>query len=1535
MALACSVFRAGRRLVLPFLVSLFAVVLYSSPGQALDDLSSLVNITASNQRSSLDSKTRIMTSSATITITNSSAKTLTTPLHAVVSMSVASGVTMPGASGGPGTSTYGGKYYFDLSSLVVGGVLRPQTSVSFPVTFVRNSTVRFTYTIATYATVQTETGNIPPTARISAPATATIPYGQSSVTVTLDGSGSNDTDGSLVTFTWSGPPQPAPVQKPTITLTPGTYTFSLVVKDDKGADSSPANVTMVVANETVHAPVISLSSPPYSTLAGSSSPLIISVVGSSPDNRSVSLSASPGINNATFSTAAGPNASGTFRFQPDYSQKGKYFITFTARDVYDITTSVSVPIEVSGNNRPPSLSMQESATVPEGSSLSIPLTVSDPDNDTVTLTTSGLFLNGVLIPSTKSLYFAPDFTQSGTYPITITASDGNLSASKTITITVTNVSETQGNALTLLVNPVQSPTFLTSLSLTGTVNSAAPATLKQTSSLITGMHPTTGAQGTTVTVTLTGDTGRFEPHFISGSSQAEFGDGITLQSLSVNGPRQATAVISIAPQAQCGSRPVKITTGSEIALSVLGFSVTQGSTTITGKLLDQDTGQPVSGATAIVNGTSFSAITNTDGIFTISGIPSGPQTLLISAQNYQMVTSLIDPQPNTLLTLPDHYTRATVFLPTAAPSVSLLSLLGRKASDPTGSLSPADARQIVIDTWMLFGGQDAGLLDEYGNQQNPQVTGSGILSLTPNGVKYLAESLSSGKTLSLQEILYALSFGFNWNNGAAPPPLKIWIERFQQLVNSAWADPTNPDNAMAILIFNKGASLSPTPPTINPEMRLNILQANVLVSSFVIYALDPSGNTAQADHKQIHVAFNGNNALLQQLFINAINPSSQGGKSTYRNFWKNYFNTMTNFPLSTLATTVGTAFATMSAIAMGSGSIGATVVSGMAGLVSGIAADIILQYLVALNLQLMVPQPPIPQKTELVTQADNSNRVKVTFNRSVSDSDVIGALSNQSRYWYTLYRYDRLPINTNNGINSFKGEAIANYCSNCLLHDAKTLYDSGVISEHAYQVALADAKKNPLEIIDPNPIPDKVNYYDMSTTRLIGQSTTLQSGDAHLGSTMDWYAGFLPSLNFSLAKGEILGAGILMTVLNPVVSLINGMKQLTSDFSNPVAIYGSAQPVASADEVEIDPSKGFVYHSDVAKQTLFRSEWVQEQFMRTTQMATTGFKGGPVGLAVDSSGNAYTDNQMSDALYGGRIFRFYPNGTRELAGTVNYFSQLLMFARPASVSKMVTGPDDHLYVADEDCGCIKSLAVNLAIDPSRIVGQNYATLSNYAVPVLDLAFGETHNLYVLTASNLQRITPTGAPNSDIYVDLSQALTNRNMNGAGFGGLAVDGFGNVYVSQKGTTATEGTILMFPAETCRANHFCAPITIMDKLDTPGDIELSKDGRSLFVSTAGGNIEKRIFGVSGSVEDFFGTPLGGALITIQTEPRGYSRTIKADAHGKFFFPDVFRADLVTTFLDITVEYDGKTQVYLSRLGQPNLGSYGHTIRNLTFSP
>ena len=65
-----------------------------------------------------------------------------------------------------------------------------------------------------------------------------LPEGQTTVQVRLDGSRSTDPDGTIVSYVWTGAPDPQDTPTPTVTLPQGVFEFSLEVRDDKGASST-------------------------------------------------------------------------------------------------------------------------------------------------------------------------------------------------------------------------------------------------------------------------------------------------------------------------------------------------------------------------------------------------------------------------------------------------------------------------------------------------------------------------------------------------------------------------------------------------------------------------------------------------------------------------------------------------------------------------------------------------------------------------------------------------------------------------------------------------------------------------------------------------------------------------------------------------------------------------------------------------------------------------------------------------------------------------------------------------------------------------------------------------------------------------------------------------------------------------------------------------------------------------------------------------------------------------------------------------
>jgi hypothetical protein len=78
---------------------------------------------------------------------------------------------------------------------------------------------------------------------------------------------------------------------------------------------------------------------------------------------------------------------------------------------------------------------------------------------------------------------------------------------------------------------------------------------------ITSVTPSQGAQGTTLNVAITG----INTHFVNGTSVANFGSGITVNSTTVLNASSLSANITISPTATTSPRHVSVTTGTETA----------------------------------------------------------------------------------------------------------------------------------------------------------------------------------------------------------------------------------------------------------------------------------------------------------------------------------------------------------------------------------------------------------------------------------------------------------------------------------------------------------------------------------------------------------------------------------------------------------------------------------------------------------------------------------------------------------------------------------------------------------------------------------------------------------------------------------------------------------------------------------------------------------------------------------------------------------------------------------------------------------
>jgi len=340
--------------------------------------------------------------------------------------------------------------------------------------------------------------------------------------VTLDGSGSNDPDTDPFTFDWSITNQPAgstaTLTNPTSvnpTFTPdinGTYTIELIVNDGtENSDPDTVVITAVNTQPVANAgPDQTVSKGVTVQLDGSAS----SDANSDPLTFAWSLTQQPASSTSILSDPSLVNPT----FVAD--REG----TYVAQLIVDDGTVQSAPdtVTITVVNDPPVLDPVGNQTVNLGQRLTFNLTGTDPNGDPLTFSATPLPLpaNMTLNASNGEVTFKPDATQAGDHVFTMIVSDGVLTDSETVTITVQaeqpgGVTELSGRLLDTHDFVYDTPTPA------GTETPVVGATV---SLLNTGVSTTTDAQGF---FTLTGVPGGVQVFDINTSTAGLAPDGST------------------------------------------------------------------------------------------------------------------------------------------------------------------------------------------------------------------------------------------------------------------------------------------------------------------------------------------------------------------------------------------------------------------------------------------------------------------------------------------------------------------------------------------------------------------------------------------------------------------------------------------------------------------------------------------------------------------------------------------------------------------------------------------------------------------------------------------------------------------------------------------------------------------------------------------------------------------------------------------------------------------------------------------------
>ncbi|MBU1318841.1 MAG: tandem-95 repeat protein, partial [candidate division Zixibacteria bacterium] len=172
--------------------------------------------------------------------------------------------------------------------------------------------------------------------------------------------------------------------------------------------------------------------------------------------------------NATFVDNA--NGTGTFDFNPDFTQSGPYSVRFIASDGALADTEV-VAITVNNINLAPVLAGIGSQSVDEGANLNFGVSASDPDATTPTLMAEDVPTNAMFTDNgdgTGTFDFNPDFTQSGPYNVRFIASDGVLADTEIVAITVNHIN------LPPIIDPIGPRAVVEGANLNFTLTSSDP-----------------------------------------------------------------------------------------------------------------------------------------------------------------------------------------------------------------------------------------------------------------------------------------------------------------------------------------------------------------------------------------------------------------------------------------------------------------------------------------------------------------------------------------------------------------------------------------------------------------------------------------------------------------------------------------------------------------------------------------------------------------------------------------------------------------------------------------------------------------------------------------------------------------------------------------------------------------------------------------------------------------------------------------------------------------------------------------------------